>query len=295
MEIFGNTCSICRMCNQPSCNLPDSEKFIGTVHNGVNRGYNRRMKRTEYLPSILPAVLALLVFMVPAGCKNSTPTANTTDQSASTQPAAADQSAAQSAAGTPAAAGQASKPAAAAKAPAPMAPKPVKVTLTVDAGNNVHVRINETINAKTANVGDPFTGVLTEPLTTKDGQIVIPKGVNASGAVVAAKGQGKFAGSGVLAIELREVGGHAVSATEYVVSQKGKGKRSATFIGGGAAVGALIGGLAGGGKGAAIGGATGAGAGTAGAAMTGNKALVIPTESIVSFELSQPISVMVEK
>ncbi len=51
------------------------------------------------------------------------------------------------------------------------------------------------------------------------------------------------------------------------------------MIGGGAGGGALIGGLAGGGKGALIGGLIGAGAGTAGAAFTGNKDVVIPSES----------------
>jgi hypothetical protein len=98
-----------------------------------------------------------------------------------------------------------------------------------------------------------------------------------------------------LAIELKEVAGHSVAATEYVVSKKGKGKRSAALIGGGAGGGALIGGLARGGKGALIGGLIGGGAGTAGAGLTGNKPLVIPTESIVVFELTQPLSITVEK
>jgi hypothetical protein len=53
----------------------------------------------------------------------------------------------------------------------------------------------------------------------------------------------------------------------------------------------LIGGLAGGGKGALIGGLAGGGAGTAGAAMTGNKDLEIPAESIVHFKLSQDLVV----
>jgi hypothetical protein len=56
-------------------------------------------------------------------------------------------------------------------------------------------------------------------------------------------------------------------------------------------LGALIGGLAGGGKGAAIGALAGAGAGTAGTAYTGNKDIVLPAESAVSFKLEQPLEI----
>ena len=83
----------------------------------------------------------------------------------------------------------------------------------------------------------------------------------------------------------------SVSTSSYEKDEKGKGKRSAGFIGGGAGGGALIGGLAGGGKGALIGGLLGAGAGTAGAAFTGNKDVVIPSESTVTFHLTAPVTV----
>jgi uncharacterized protein YcfJ len=56
-------------------------------------------------------------------------------------------------------------------------------------------------------------------------------------------------------------------------------------------VGALIGGLAGGGRGAGIGAVIGAGAGTVGAAVSGNKELEIPVESVVTFKLSESITV----
>jgi hypothetical protein len=74
-------------------------------------------------------------------------------------------------------------------------------------------------------------------------------------------------------------------------SLKGKGKRTAVLIGGGAGGGALIGGLAGGGKGALIGAALGAGAGTAGSAYTGEKEIVLPAESALSFTLTEPVTI----
>ena len=56
---------------------------------------------------------------------------------------------------------------------------------------------------------------------------------------------------------------------------------------GGAAVGAIIGRLAGGGKGDVIGARAGDGAGAAGSAFTGNKEIVHPAES----ELESPLDV----
>src|SRR5437016_3280642 len=82
-----------------------------------------------------------------------------------------------------------------------------------------------------------------------------------------------------------------VETSSLVRTEKGKGKRTAVITGGGAGVGALIGGLAGGGKGAAIGAIAGAGAGGAGSAFTGNKNIVLPAESALSFKLEQPLEI----
>jgi hypothetical protein len=71
---------------------------------------------------------------------------------------------------------------------------------------------------------------------------------------------------------------------------KGKGARTAKTTGGGAAGGALIGGIAGGGKGAVIGALLGGGAGLAGGAATGNQQIEIPVESQLSFRLSAPLT-----
>ncbi len=64
-------------------------------------------------------------------------------------------------------------------------------------------------------------------------------------------------------------------------AQKGKegvgtNKRTGEFVGGGAALGGIIGAIAGGGKGAAIGALSGAGAGTATQGITRGKAVRIP-------------------
>jgi hypothetical protein len=128
-----------------------------------------------------------------------------------------------------------------------------------------------------------------------NGAVVIPDGARATGTVVAAHPLGRFKGGAVLQLRLMsvEINGHEVPVDSSSVarSEKGKGKRSATLIGGGAGLGALIGGLAGGGKGAAIGALAGAGAGTAGTAFTGNKEIVLPAEYALSFKLLKSIDV----
>jgi hypothetical protein len=153
----------------------------------------------------------------------------------------------------------------------------------------VHVSITQTLAASKNDVGDGFTGVLSSPITS-GGSVMFAKGTKVDGTVVASKGRGRFKGSGALGITLTSIGGVHVNSTGYEREQKGKGKRTGAFIGGGAGGGALIGGLAGGGKGALIGGLIGAGAGTAGAAYTGNKDVVIPSETIVTFTLLAPVS-----
>ena len=247
-------------------------------------------------PKSAPVLAAALAFALAtsfAGCKK-TSTPDATAQNAAQPGAPGAQPGA--APGGPGGPGQyAGGPGGPGQYAGGQAPAPQPVTLTVVPGTDINVRINETLSSRVSNVGDPFSGELSTALTTPNGDVVFPRGVPVSGAVVSSKNQGRFAGSGVLAIELQQIGGRPVSATEYVVSEKGKGKRSAALIGGGAGAGALIGALAGGGKGALIGGLLGGGAGTAGAAFTGNKPLVIRSESIVVFGLQQPLSVTVQR
>jgi hypothetical protein len=172
----------------------------------------------------------------------------------------------------------------------PEAPKP----LVVPAGTVLTVRLGQAVGSKLSSPGETFTATLASAVTV-GGRTAIPAGASATGTVVDAKPLGRFKGGASLQLRLTSitVGGsdRSIATSSVVRTESGKGKRTAVLAGGGAALGALIGGLAGGGKGAGIGALAGGGAGTGGAAFTGNKDIVLPAESALSFKLDQSIEV----
>jgi hypothetical protein len=164
----------------------------------------------------------------------------------------------------------------------------------IPAGTVITVRLNQPVGSKTSKQGDRFEAVVAEPVAI-DGKTVIPAGAPAAGIVTEAHAAGRFKGGATLNVVLDRLmvngQGYKIDTAAMTQESKGKGKRTATMIGGGTAGGALIGGLAGGGKGAAIGALVGAGAGTAGAAFTGgNRDVTLATESAVAFQLKSPLT-----
>ena len=166
--------------------------------------------------------------------------------------------------------------------------------VTLPAGTVVIVRLGNAVGSKLSTEGDHFSASVARPVEI-DGKVIVPAGAEVLGRIVEAVPQGRFKGGAVLRLVLESI---TINRDAYDVRTssvshfiKGKGKRTAVMIGGGAGGGALIGGLAGGGKGALIGAALGAGAGTAGAAYTGEKEIVLPAESTLSFKLAAPTTV----
>ncbi len=167
-----------------------------------------------------------------------------------------------------------------------------KAPVVVPAGTTLTVRLGEALGSKISSPGQSFTATLASPVEA-GGKTVVASGAEAHGVVTDAKALGKFKGGAVLQIKLNSIvvdgKERSIETSAVTRAEKGKGKRTAVITGGGAAVGALIGGLAGGGKGAAIGALAGGGAGAAGSAYTGNKDIVLPAESAVSFKLEAPL------
>jgi len=175
--------------------------------------------------------------------------------------------------------------------PLPPAPPAAQV---IPAGTRIVVSLGQTISSKTAQPGESFAATVVDPVRV-NGEVLIRAGAPATGTVVDAKALGHFKGGAELAIRLDSVhaDGHTYRVDSSTVErvEKGKGKRTAILTGGGGGLGALLGGLAGGGKGVLIGGLAGAGAGVAGSAFTGNKELVIPAETYLTFRLERSVHV----
>lgn len=172
--------------------------------------------------------------------------------------------------------------------------------VNVPAGTNLTIRINQHISVKSSRAGDRFDGEIAEPVLGDNNTMVIPRGTPVGGMIVASHKRGHFKGASILELRLTSM---TLNGTEYRLdtrdltrTKKGKGKRSAAFIGGGSGLGMLVGGVATGGVGLLVGGLAGAGGGTALAGLTGNRDIEIPAESIVHFKLAndlvvQPIAV----
>jgi hypothetical protein len=170
--------------------------------------------------------------------------------------------------------------------------EPAIVYYNVNAGQIIRVRMNQTITSETARVGDQFTTTVVDPVYSS-GVEIIPAGSEIVGRVTSVNRASRKSKAGTIGVhfvslrlptgiaraingELTDVTANDVTAdNEGEVSGRSATKRNVVFIGGGAATGALIGAIAGGGKGAGVGALIGGGLGAAGAVFSkGNEAVV---------------------
>ena len=179
--------------------------------------------------------------------------------------------------------------------PAP-APAPAATLRTIPAGRQLVVRNNESIDSKTAAPGQTYSGVISRDVRDSTGGIAIPHGSPATLVVRSVHAQGEVEGRSELALDLDAV---AVQGRRYHVETSevvekgtdglGANKRTGKFLGGGTALGAIIGAVAGGGKGAAIGAVSGAAAGGVTQTVTRGHGVRVPAETLMTFRLEAPV------
>jgi hypothetical protein len=157
----------------------------------------------------------------------------------------------------------------------------------IPSGTEITVRTDEPIDAdvQNAQTSHLYRGTVSKDVIGSDGRVLIPRGSPASLATIR--------DNDTLSIDLRSVRVHGVRYTVdtsdvQASDQKqglGKNARTGKYVGGGAAAGAIIGAIAGGGKGAAIGALAGGAAGAGAQTLTRGKKLSVPAESNLTFRL----------
>jgi len=166
--------------------------------------------------------------------------------------------------------------------------------VTVPEGTELTVVLDQSLSTAENRPGDSLQASVAVPIVI-DRKTVIPKDARVKGHVVDVQASGRLTGTArlVLTLDSVEVDGESSTIATDDEGRIGKNhnKRNGILIGGGAGLGALIGGIAGGGKGVLIGGAAGAGAGTAGAAYTGKKDIRVPAETKLTFRLARPATI----
>jgi hypothetical protein len=266
------------------------------------------MKRVSYL---LVALAAAAIGLGQSACRSqstetssaptpsspvpaATPTPASVVQVATPTPAATSAPNRAAARATPSSATETAKTGTGATEPAPEKPAPPRA-FTLSSGRVLSVYTSSPISTKTHKVGDTFTGSLGKAIVDGD-WVIANKGAPVEGVVTSSDPGGRVKGVASIAVALKSLtladGSRVpISTNSYNKLAPTSKKKDAAKIGIGAGVGAAIGAIAGGGKGAAIGAGAGGGAGTAATMATRGDPAVIPDETLLTFRLSEPVTV----
>ena len=156
-------------------------------------------------------------------------------------------------------------------------------------GTDIKVRTDTSIPAKPP-ANARYTATVSNDIMDRSGSVLIPRGSRAT-LVAVPNSDGKDT-----TLDLRSVN---INGQRYSLEAQGKSgssapgglgmnSRTGKYVGGGAAVGAVLGALLGGGKGAAIGALVG-GAGGAGAQVYTGRNKELPAETELSYKLAQDL------
>ena len=177
---------------------------------------------------------------------------------------------------------------------APTAAGPNTGDVTIPAGQSLLVRMIDGVDSTKNHVGDIFHASLETDLVVGN-TVVARKGTDVYGRLANSQKSGTFTGKSELQLELTrmviEGRDYPLVSSDYTLQGKGQGASTAKKVGGVAAVGAIIGAIAGGGKGAAIGAAAGGATGAGVQVLTKGEQVKVPSETVLEFRLQQPETV----
>jgi hypothetical protein len=172
---------------------------------------------------------------------------------------------------------------------------------TLPSGTELTVRTSEDIDSSTAVVNQTFSALVERDIRDESDVVIIPAGSRAV-LVVREVSSGGMTGSPDIVLDMQSM---TVSGRRYLVSTGdvkadsgtglGRNKRTAETVGGGAALGTIIGAIAGGAKGAAIGVLVGAAGGAGVEVLNKGKDVRVPAESLLRFKLDRPVSLQAER
>jgi hypothetical protein len=169
------------------------------------------------------------------------------------------------------------------------------------AGTELVVRTIETIDSRNSGADQTFSALVERAVLDETGRVIIPEGSSAQ-LVIRQVSSGGKTGSPEMVLDIQSVtvGGrrHLISTADLTEDSNtgiGANKRTAETVGGGAAIGTVIGAITGGGKGAAIGGLIGAAGGAATQVLTKGHDVKVPSETVLRFRLDKPVTLRADQ
>lgn len=162
----------------------------------------------------------------------------------------------------------------------------------VPAGTSLTVHLDEGVDTRTTQAGQPIGGTLADPVM-HSGRVLIPAGASVSGTVTAISEDPPAVTVSFSALAVDGATYTLETKPAHVALRKrSEMRKEGAKIGGGAAAGALVGGLVGGNvKGAAIGAAAGAAAGTGVALATKAHWAELPAGAAVAVPLESSLQI----
>jgi hypothetical protein len=183
--------------------------------------------------------------------------------------------------------------------PAPVpSPAPSRSTTSstseIPVGTPLVLRMIDDVDSARDTVGQTFRASVDEAILVGE-RTVVPRGADVVVKLVEDKQSGRISGKTELTLDVVSVmvNGRMTDVRTEEVTRESASRtgKSGQVVGGTAALGAIIGAIAGGGKGAAIGAVSGAAAGGAVQVMTKGERVRIPSETRLTFSLQQPIRI----